>query len=865
MKRLTSAACALLMIPVLVTRLAASPAAGEGPATWGPVQRAVPEKPGKLGARVDGPAVSRMVQGRPAGGTLAGKTVYLSAGHGWNYTAGAWRTQRGNTHDLVEDFITIEGVNEYLIGYLHAMGAYVVPIREADLNPNMVVVDDDALTIEGEVAEVATQDRGWGAFTTPFESVDLQPFAAGGARLMTATAAETGRAVFAATIPEAGHYNVYVSYVQGPDRVADAHFIVRHAGGESHVRVDQRRHGSTWVLLGRWYFDKDALPEHAAVAVANDSATAGGKISFDAVRFGGGKAQHLRGGATTGRPAFESAATSSTQLLGAPRNVYDYFTTSDGSDDVVARPRFAAWEHEAGEDAVYVAYHTNAPSPSRGTMSIAFGNTYPCCRGYDDFAGTAGSLQLLDAVHDELMADLRSAYEPTWRNAGKVTAALGELNPAHNGEMPAILVELAFHDTAADAEALRDPRFRKISARAMAQGIAKYFAAKDGRTLVLPPEPPTALRVENSGPGKLKISWRAPAAEAAGGGAPTKYRVYVGDHGYGFDDGVIVEGETVTLDNLPRAALRFVRVAAVNDGGESLPTEVVGARLAASGAAPVLVVGGFDRLDKNSMLRETAPLVGAIDRSRLDRMNDGSYAARHGRALAEAGFAFDGATDEAVAERDVDLAAYRAIDWFAGEQANATALPATTRTELERFRTAGGKLLLSGSELVWALDTQGTPEDQTFVREMLHVSLGTDDAGTYDVVSLAGPFAALAPISFRDTAPGGYDAEFADVLVPGPGATALLAYGSADGGVAAVAFDGGIVIGFPLELVQGAEARRALVEAALVHFGVEKDPDLPDPDPDAEDPAGCGCSTGSGGSAALWLVVALLLVRRRRA
>ncbi|MDQ3338318.1 MAG: N-acetylmuramoyl-L-alanine amidase [Myxococcota bacterium] len=866
MRKLTSAGCALMMIPVLVARLAASPAVGDGPETTSRTARAVAEKPGRFAASAQGPAVSRMLQGRPAGGSLAGKTVYLSAGHGWHYAAGAWRTQRGNTHDLVEDFITIEGVNEYLIGYLHAMGAYVVPIREADLNPNMVIVDDNARTIEGDVVEVTTGDRGWGAFATPFESIDLQPFAAGGARLMTATAAETGRAVFAATIPEAGHYNVYVSYVQGPDRVADAHFIVRHAGGESHVRVDQRRHGSTWVLLGRWYFDKDALPEHAAVAVANDSAKPGGKISFDAVRFGGGMAQHLRGGATTGRPAFESAATSSTQLLGAPRDVYDYFTTSDASDDVVARPRFAAWEHEAGEDAVYLAWHTNAPSPARGTMSIAFGNTYPCCRGYDDFAGTAGSLELLDAVHDELVADLRSAYEPTWRNAGKVTAALGELNPAHNSEMPAILVELAFHDTAADAEALRDPRFRKISARAMAQGIAKYFAAKDGRSLVLPPEPPTALRVENAGPGKLKISWRAPAAEAAGGAAPTSYRVYVGDNGYGFDDGVVVEGETVTLDNLPRAALRFIRVAAVNEGGESLPTEVVGARLAASGAAPVLVVGGFDRLDKYLMLRETVPLVGAIDRSRLDRMNDGSYAARHGRALAEAGFAFDGATDEAVAERDVDLAAYQAIDWFAGEQANATALPVTTRTELERFRAAGGKLLLSGSELVWALDTQGTPADQTYVREVLHVSLGTDDAGTYDVVSLAGPFAALAPISFRDTAPGGYDAELADVLVPGPGATALLAYGTADGGAAAVAFDGGIVIGFPLELVQGAEARRALVEAALVHFGVEKDPDVLDPDPDAEDPAGCGCGTGeSGGSAALWLVVALVLVRRRRA
>jgi hypothetical protein len=859
--RLTAkATCALLVISMMAARPQASPSVGDGPAAWGPVQRAVAQKPGRL---LGGPGAHPPIARGQTSGALTGKTVYLSAGHGWMYSAGAWRTQRGNTHDLVEDFITIEGVNEYLIGYLQAMGAYVVPIREADLNTNLVVVDDGELEIEGDIAEVTTQDRGWGKFASPFESVDLQPFAVGKARLMTAAATETGRAVFPAAITEAGYYNVYVSYVQGSNRVADAHFIVRHAGGESHVRVDQRRHGSTWMLLGRWYFEKDG---EAAVAVANDSATPGSMISFDAARFGGGMAPQLRGGATTGRPAFESAAAYNTQLLGAPRDVYDYFTNDEASDDVVARPRFAAWEHEAGEDAIYLAWHTNAPSPSRGTLSIAFGNTYPCCSGYNDFAGVAGSLQLLDAVHDELIADLRGAYDPTWRNAGKVTAALGELNPAHNAEMPAILVELAFHDTAADAEALRDPRFRQIAARAMAQGIAKYFAAKDGRTLVLPPEPPTAVRVENAGKGTLRISWRPPAADATGGATPTKYRVFVSTNGYGFDDGTLVDGETFTLDDLPRAALRFVRVASVNDGGESPPTEVVGARLAASGAAPTLVVGGFDRLDKFQMLRDTAPLVGTVDRMRLERMNDGTYAARHGKALADAGFAFDGATDEAVAERDIDLAGYKAIDWFAGQQADVGALPATTRTELERFRAAGGKLLISGSELVWALDTKGTADDQLFVREALHVSLGADDANTYDVAALAGPFASLAPLSFHDTATGGYDADMPDVLVPGPGAAAVLAYGTGDGGAAAIAWEDGIVIGFPIELVQGDEARSELLAAALTYFGVEPDPDpkSDDDEPPVDDPAGCGCGASNDNTLVLVLFVAFVLTRRRR-
>jgi MYXO-CTERM domain-containing protein len=858
----TKVTLSLAVVAALAARPDASPSPGDGPAAAGKVQRPVTDKPGGFVGPALRPPLEHIRQGRRTSGTLAGKTVYLSAGHGWYFTGGAWRTQRGNTHDLVEDFITIEGVDEYLVADLHAMGAYVVPIREADLNPNMVVIDDVDATIEGEIAEVATADTGWGSYATPFDDATLRPFAQGGARLMAAAPDETGRAVFAASIPESGYYNVYVAYVQGADRVADAHVIVRHAGGESHVRIDQRRHGSTWMLLGKWYFEAGASAERASVAVANDSAQAG-VISFDAVRFGGGMAQHSRGGATTGRPAFESAASSSTQLLGAPRDVYDYFG-NDSTNDVVARPRFAAWEHEAGEDAVYLSWHTNAPSPGRGTMSIAYGNTYPCCSGLGDFAGTAGSLELLHAVHGSLISDLRAAFDPAWRDGGEVTASLGELNPAHNPEMPAILVELAYHDTVADAEALRDPRFRRLAARAMARGIAKYFATKDGRALVLPPEPPTALRVENAGPRTLRISWRPPAADPAGGGAPTSYRVYLSDHGYGFDDGVLVSGESLVLDGLPRAALRFVRVAAVNDGGESMPTEVVGARVAASGAAPVLVVGGFDRLDKGQMIRDAAPLVGTVDRLRLERMNDGTYAARHGQALADAGFAFDGATDEAVAQRDVDLAAYRAIDWFAGEQANAGALPPTTREELERFFVAGGHLLLNGAELVWALDAQGTPDDQLFATGTLHVSLASDDAETYDVVPLAGPFAALAPISFRDTAPGGYDADHPDVLVPGADATAVLAYGTGDGGAAAIASDHGIVIGFPIELVQGAEARSQLMAAALASFGIEQDPDQPGDDaPDP--PAGCGCGTsGDGAGTAMFGVAIALGLRRRR-
>jgi len=100
---------------VVAPPVQASPSPGDGPESmdrYAPV----PEKPGANRATFDRPAITAPTAGgRVSAGSLSGKTVYVSAGHGWNFSLDAWRTQRGNTFDLVEDFITVETVDQYLI------------------------------------------------------------------------------------------------------------------------------------------------------------------------------------------------------------------------------------------------------------------------------------------------------------------------------------------------------------------------------------------------------------------------------------------------------------------------------------------------------------------------------------------------------------------------------------------------------------------------------------------------------------------------------------------------------------------------------------------------------------------------------
>ncbi len=837
----------------------------------------VPQKAGETA--VEGAAMRRQLATRRAvvgtSGALAGKTIYVAAGHGWVWreATSVWRTQRGTTHGLIEDLVAAETVSDLLIPMLQNMGAYVVPVRESDRNTSLVVVDDVAAEVQGGLV-LTELAQGYRRLPEPLTGA-ANPFLGGSSQLFAATEGEAGRLTWTFDVPADGAYNVYVSYVQDGSRAADAHYIVHHAGGDSHVRVDQRRHGGTWVLLGNYWFEAGRSPVLGAISLVSDSATPGALLSADAVRIGGGMGVIDRGGGVSGRPRYEEAARYAVQLLGAPPDVYDGIDV-DGADDVTARPRFAAWDHPDGEDAVYIAWHTNAPAPERGTTSFVYGPTE--YGPLTEFTGVPGSIELATAVHQELIGDIRVGWDAMWQDRGVNTAFLGELNPEHNSEMPSALFEVAFHDTAEDALALRDPRFRYLAARAIAQGVARYFATRDGAEVVLPPEPPLALHMGQA-PGGLRVSWQPPMTDAASGGEASSYRVYTSLDGRAFDDGVEVAATELVLPVVD-AAPRYVRVAAVNAGGESLPSVVVGARRSAASVARVLVVNGFERLDRGMVLSEDLSAYdrGVVDRVDRARMNDGSYIARYGEAIAAAQVSFDSAIGQAVATGAVELEDYAAVVWFFGEEDSIwEPLAPASRQALQGYLAAGGRVLLTGTELARVLGGEGVMADVDFLRDALGTVFVADDANSYQATALPGPFAGLEPIDFGVSEPGSYDADSPDILAAAPGSMAVLAYRGGLGGAAAILAQddaGGaraLVLGFPLETVASAEQRAAIMKRGLDALGVEPEPLDGSPTP-AEPSAngdkgdsGCGCRAADPAPSilvGLWLV--WLVCRRRR-
>lgn len=756
-------------------------------------------------------------------GSLDGKLVFVSAGHGLINRDDVWETQRGNTHGLVEDFLVAELVNQYLVRYLELAGAQVLTVRERDLASSHAIVDNSdaspSYTETGDGGSFA--DSGLASFengAAPYPSTQ-NPFDGDNEdRLVTTASTATAWATWTPTLSVDGHYTVYVSYSADATRAEDAHYVVRHPGGETHFRIDQRVRGSTWVPIGRFWLEAGFDTSRGAVVLANDSSTVGATVSADAVRFGGGMGD-VEGettSAVSGRPRWEEGARTYVQYAGAPSSVWE-------NGDVFARSRFAAWANDEGvDDSVYVSVHTNAPDPGRGTASFVYGPCLFCA--LEDATATTGSVELMSFIHDEVVSDIRNAWDDSWTDRGKYSASFGELNPTHNPEMPASWIEVAFHATQADAEQLAEPRFRQLTARAIYQGIVKYFADRDEEAVHLLPEPPLAVGVRGTGSGEITVSWDASPTDADDvlGDAADSYVVYLSPDGKSFDGGRPAAGTSLVVTDLTSGELLFVRVAGVNAGGESLPTETLAVTVPGFGERRALVVAGFDRQDRSMLVEEDLSMLGlgTVDRMLLDRMNTFDFAIEHARAIANAGIGVDSCANEAIVLDRVALSGWPAVVWLTGiESRTDETLSDGEQSRLQSYLDGGGALFLSGADLGWDLDSGGSTTDRAFYEGTLGSDYVADDSNSYSTSGVAGTaFADLPNVSFDDGTLTSYVLDYPDIVAALGGAAACLEYDNLSG-EACVQLDAGtyrtLTLAFPFEKIEPETSRDDVMERAL--------------------------------------------------
>ncbi|MEM7396276.1 MAG: N-acetylmuramoyl-L-alanine amidase, partial [Verrucomicrobiota bacterium] len=110
-----------------------------------------------------------------------------------------------------------------------------------------------------------------------------------------------------------------------------------------------------------------------------------------------------------------------------------------------------------------ISLHTNG---SQGTGT----ETY-----HDSTSGNpAGSLAAANAIHANVISSIRGDYDPAWTDRG-VKNSLGAFGEIREANVPAVLIEVAFHDTFSDNTALQDTSFRTLVANAIANGVDEYF------------------------------------------------------------------------------------------------------------------------------------------------------------------------------------------------------------------------------------------------------------------------------------------------------------------------------------------------------------------------------------------------------
>lgn len=775
---------------------------------------------------------------RQPAGALSGKIVYMSPGHGWTadtsppagVTVGTWYTQRPELHEMIEDLGNYDQ-NTMFADYCFNAGATVVSFRPIGFQRNQVIVDND----DPNVAYAGTWINS--TSTIFFGTTGDIPY-----RYALTAPTETATARYSPNIPQAGFYPVYCWANDGPDRATDHLYRVSHTGGTSEVRINHRRVGKGWIYLGTYYFVAGSQPNQY-VEISNQSAS-GTVVVADAIRFGNGMGDINRGAGISGYPREDEASRYWVQrglATGVSASVYNG-SGNDNSDNVGTPPRMAAHmnveTNGSDTDRVYIGFHSNAGG-GRGVLGLYNNGTL--------FPGTQTPNQLRLAellgreINDDLVAIGSPPLEFAWSNRSTVTYArsdfaFGEIrDDTINGEMDATIVEVAFHDNASDAALMRDPKVRDWVARATLQGTVRYFNQFTGSPLVFLPDPPTNVRVTSNGSGGAVVSWNAPGANSFRGGAATGYVVYRSSNGYGFGNPVFVAGGatlSTTISGIPPGQLTYFRVAATNAGGESLPSETLAFRARAAGSASVIIVNGFDRIDKLINPRETqGPGVGSstgpsgtFDRVKPRKSNSYDYVVQHATALLTHNVFFDSASNEAISAGQVALAPYLAAVWILGEESTIDdTFDATEQSLLQTFlNTNSGRLFVSGSEIGWDLDQANN--GRTFFEGTLFNNCIADDANTFQVNPAGGIFTGLAAFNFDPAQGAPYVSNYPDQIAPLGTAIGNLTYAGGTGGFAGTQVSSGnykvVTLAFPFELITSQATRNSMMSAIMTYFGL---------------------------------------------
>jgi hypothetical protein len=858
------------------------------------------------------PLLVRRVSGVQPSKGLNGRYIALWHSHGYYFDMplDRWEWQRARLFGSVEDLSVMAYVVPYLVPMLENSGATVFVPRERDIQLKEVIADNDLsagaseFIIESD-APVQKADPGFLLKDTLFSGEN--PF-----RMGTSLRISNGNAVYIPDIPERGYYAVNISYPRFSDNSGNVRYTVRHAGGSTEFVVNQAIGGGTWLYLGTFLFNKGKDRTAGSVTVSSDD---GAPAALDAVRFGGGMGNVARRPAqallpnqrsvnagsgtssadtlpvkvdyhwkTSGKPRYLEGARYWLQYAGMPdtlvyspnrgRNDYndDYMSRADWVNFLMSSPDTGRIPGLGIPLDLSFAFHTDAgitPGDSvigtLGIYSTATGNGK-----FPDGKSRLASRDLTDIIQTQVVNDISVSFNPEWTRRGMWDRVYYE---ARKPNVPAMLMELLSHQNRADQQYGFDPRFRFLVSRAVYKGMLRYLSDASGSEYVVEPLPVSHMAITPLGGKRVRLSWQPENDPLEPTAAPASYRIYTRRGDGGFDNGREVR-ETYADMEIPSYDTIFsFRVTAVNDGGESFPSEVLAAGFRSDSKGTVIIVNCFNRISGPAWF-DRAGMSGVEwwnDRGVADHYNfvstgdqydfyrrspwtdddnpgwgasysdiegkiiagnDFDYPYVHGFSVMAAGRSFVSVSDEVFNTDDFDLKPYCAADIILGEEKTTPSAYDSTRKDfrvytpefvrsLERMATSSMPLFVSGSYPGTDLQINGDTLVMARVKELLHFTPRTGHAvknGDLYATDIAAPEFTGRYVFNTAIRSDIYAAEDPDAIEPA-GKNSYSAFRYAENNTSAGVIYRGplrtVVLGFPFETIIAPGERNDLMRRVL--------------------------------------------------
>ena len=857
---------------------------------------------------------------------LNNRTIALWHSHGWYYeqTKDRWQWQRPRLFMTVEDLWSMSFVIPYITPMLEKAGATVLLPRERDSQKHEIIIDEDGSTKGSNYQETGdnfqfAKAKGFG-LKVPFLVEGENPFQMGTSRQMAAQKNATSSISYLPEIPETGDYAVYVSYPANEENVSDAHYTVYHSGGQTRFLINQRMGGGTWIYLGTYRFEKgNDNNSRAMVELTNQSEESGHIVSADAVKFGGGMGNVVRGrveslkmlkqvredkGATmdsalwlpfvSQRPRYQEGARYFLQYAGMPDSlVYSINEKkNDYKDDYQGRGEWVNYLMGAPNGPsgypmlkglgipvdMALAFHTDAGiTPDSSIIgSLVIYNTTFAPDTFPNGQSKWASRDLADIVQTQIVGDLQKLYEPQWTRRGMWNKQYSE---AVRPKVPTVLTEFLSHQNFADMLHASDPRFKFDVGRAYYKGILRFIAFQNGNAYVVQPLPIDHFGMKMEGK-VVRLTWQPVEDPLEPSAVAKSYKVYKRIENGGFDNGQEVKEPLLLLNDLKPGLIYSFKITALNEGGESFPSEILSCCLPVDDKKPALIVNAFDRIsgpeafdngkqagfltfeDEGVAYHSSLSFVGEqydFDRKSAYKDDDapgfgGSHADQemnivqgntfdypliHGQALRNNGLGFISMSDEVFQKKEWDPRAFAALDIIFGEEKTTRRLYGIPRNDFTLFdagtreaiasylSTDSARIFLSGAYVGSDLDLCGDTLAGKFVKEVLHYRPLTNHAtksGTVYPVNAVKESFSTSYHFVQEWNPSMYKVESPDAIEPnGKSAKVIFRY-QGNNKTAGVGYDGKyhtVVLGFPFESVSTDIERNEMMGEILRYWGLK--------------------------------------------